>query len=164
MTRRAIAVASLLSLLAVLLAAAIWSAWRQLLGYMLSVGAPPPGDPTLLACLTLGVVLVAILLPPRSPGARAAGIPAAISPLWVILPPAGFVIAIFAAPDRSPVTTLLSVVPVTLLLAELALTGWVMYRHRRWPWVAAPVVAVALVWTGRLVYGFAFAVLAAADR
>jgi hypothetical protein len=163
MDRRVLSVAVRIALLAVFLAA-VWVAWQQLLSYMLNHGVGSLGAPDLLGPLTAGVFLFAVLLPNLSRGARAAGITAGISPFWVILPPMAFVAAFFAVPERGPVSTLLSVVPVTLLVAQVALSGWVMYRHRHWPWVALPVVLIALVWTGRLIYAFAFAVLAAADR
>jgi len=163
MDKKALSVAISIPL-AVLLAAGLLGAWQQLLIYMLSHGTGAPGDASLLALLTLAVFLIAVLLPNLSRSARAAGVAAGISPFWVILPPIAFVIAILAAPERGPVSTLLSVVPVTLLIAQLALTGWVMYRHRHWPWVALPVVLIMLVWTARLAYVLAFTVLAAADR
>jgi hypothetical protein len=103
----------------------------------------------LLAALTLALAIAAIVLPQRLDRAREGAITARVSPLWLLLSCAAFVVALFRAPEQS--------VSLVLLAAQIGLSVWMVYRHRRWPWVATLLAAALLGWcaVALAVYGLA---------
>jgi hypothetical protein len=40
------------------------------------------------------------------------------------------------------------VLQLVLLATQVGLSGWVIYRHRRWPWIAAPLAIALFAWIG----------------
>jgi hypothetical protein len=41
-----------------------------------------------------------------------------------------------------------SIILVGMLATELVICGWVIYRLRRWPWLAIPLSIASLLWAG----------------
>jgi len=102
----------------------------------------------LLGPVSLGVLLVTLLVSRFSSRARAAQITAGVSPFWVLLPPSLAVIAALLAGDRPGTVPWGVPAPgLALLVVQCALSGWIIYRHRRWLWVALPIALVMLVWS-----------------
>jgi hypothetical protein len=102
-----------------------------------------------MAGLSIGLVVAAVVVPRRVPRARDSAAAAAISPLWVLLPtPAGIGLLILF--DRGN-KALQGWVMLAVALAQLVLTVVVIFRHRRWPWIAAPLALVPVVWWAVLV-------------
>ena len=68
---------------------------------------------------------------------------ARVSPLWLFLPCAGFLLLLFRGSSTSQ-----QMLALTLLVVQVTLSVWIIYRHRRWPWIAALLAAALLAWSG----------------
>jgi hypothetical protein len=82
-----------------------------------------------LVVLTATLCVATVIVPRFSPRARAAAIAADVSPLWLLLPSFAF-LATLRLTQSHPLVMVLQLV---LLATQVGLSGWVIYRHRRWP-------------------------------
>lgn len=96
-----------------------------------------------LTVLTVLLSAATVIAPRFSPRARAAAIAAGVSPLWLLLPSVGFLATLRLTPQSHPLVMGLQLV---LLGTQVGLTGWVVYRHRRWPWIALPLALALFAW------------------
>jgi len=97
-----------------------------------------------LVVLTVTLCVATVIVPRFSPRARAAAIAADVSPLWLLLPGFSFVATLRLTQSHA----LVIVLQLVLLATQVGLSGWVIYRHRRWPWIAAPLAIALLAWIG----------------
>jgi hypothetical protein len=98
-----------------------------------------------LAILTVMLCAATVIAPRFSSRACAAAIAADLSPLWLLLPSVGFLASLRLTPQSHPLVTGLQ---LFLLATQVGLSGWVIYRHRRWLWIAAPFVLALFAWIG----------------
>lgn len=113
----------------------------------------------LLAVLTLALCVGVIAAPRFSARARATTVAARISPLWLLPSSFGFIDALLGGPLPLPDVSRRPL-QLAFLLVQLGLSAWVSYRYRRWPWVAVPLAAILLVWSGIALFAIAHAGIA----
>jgi hypothetical protein len=80
------------------------------------------------------------------PAAREVAVAASVSPLWLLAPIVlGFVLVWWANASGIVVSVFGLKVPVLLLL-QSGVALWVIYRHRRWPFLIVPLAAICVLW------------------
>lgn len=113
----------------------------------------------LLAVVTLALCLAVVVVPRLFPRPRAAAAAAGVSPLWLLPFAVAVIASLLQLPLRPHTSTLVDYLPLVLAALQVVASGWVIYRHRRWPWLAVPLAAVLLLWPGIALATLALAVI-----
>ena len=88
-----------------------------------------------------------------APSARAAGLSAAVSPLWLLAPIVlGFLLT-WLGNDEGILWRVAGIEVPVLLLLQLAVSAWIVYRYRRWPFLVIPLAVLCCLWQYELVMG-----------
>jgi hypothetical protein len=98
----------------------------------------------LMVVLTIGLAVAAVVVPRFVARAGASAAAARLSPLWVVAPTVLCVGVLTLVDPHTKDVTLLIV--AALCLVQLALSALVIYRHRRWPWIALPFALMPPIW------------------
>jgi len=96
--------------------------------------------------LLLGIAF-AIIAPRRSPAAASGYAAAGVSPLWILVP---LVVVFFVPMTAYGGFSGIGEMPSRWFLpvgVELVVGGWLVYRHRRWPWAALVLGLLVVVLT-----------------
>jgi hypothetical protein len=107
----------------------------------------------LLVAGTLGFSAAACSAPRWATAARACQMNAALSPLWLLLPILlGFVLTWWGN-DAGILLNANGVEVPALFLFQLGVSAWVVYRHRRWPFLVLPLAILCCLWQWGLMMG-----------
>lgn len=100
----------------------------------------------LLVAGTLGLAAAAFGAPRWITPARAAAMDAEVSPLWLLTPILlGFVL-VWWGNAAGIVLSAFGVKIPALLILQLLVAGWVIYRYRRWPFLVVPLAVLCCLW------------------
>ena len=100
----------------------------------------------LLVAGTVGMAAAAFSAPKWIAPARVAAVTAAVSPLWLLSPIAlGFVLVWWGNAAGILISALGMKVPALLIL-QVAVASWVIYRYRRWPFLVVPLALLCCLW------------------
>ena len=100
----------------------------------------------LLVAGTLGLAAAALVAPRWIASARGAALDAAVSPLWLLAPILlGFVLVWWGSAAGIVLSAFGMKIPVLLIL-QLLVASWVIYRYRRWPFLVVPLALLCCLW------------------
>lgn len=100
----------------------------------------------LLVAGTLGLAAAAFIAPRWITAARAAAVQAAVSPLWLLTPILlGFVLVWWGNAAGIVVSAFGMKIPALLIL-QILVAGWVIYRYRQWPFLVVPLALLSCLW------------------
>ena len=100
----------------------------------------------LLVAGTLGLAAAALGAPRWIASARGAALDAAVSPLWLLAPILlGFVLVWWGSAAGIVLSAFGMKIPVLLIL-QLLVASWVIYRYRRWPFLVVPLALLCCLW------------------
>jgi membrane protein YdbS with pleckstrin-like domain len=107
----------------------------------------------MLIASTVGLAAVASKAPSWRESARVAQMEAAVSPLWLLMP---ILLGFFLVRVGTDAGLLLSAfgvkVPVLMVL-QLVVSGWIVYRYRHWPFCVVPLAVLCCLWQWGLLMG-----------
>jgi len=107
----------------------------------------------LLIAGTLGLSAAAFGAPRWIASARVGAVDAAGSPLWLLTPIVlGFVLVWWGNAAGILVSAFGMKIPALLIL-QVAVASWVIYRNRHWPFFVVPLAALCCLWQWGIMMG-----------
>ena len=107
----------------------------------------------LLIAGTLGLAAAAASAPRWSPDARKAHTHAAVTPLWLLMPIVLGFFLVWWGNDAGILVSALGVKLPALLILQVAVACWIVWRYRRWPFLVVPLAALCCLWQWGLMMG-----------
>jgi hypothetical protein len=105
---------------------------------------------------TLGLSAAAFGAPRWIAPARDAAVVAAVSPLWLLTPILlGFVL-VWWGNGAGILLSAFGVNVPTLLVLQLVVASWVIYRYRQWPFLVVPLAVLCCLWQWGIMMGVVF--------
>ena len=102
---------------------------------------------------TVTLALAAASAPRWNDGARAAEVYAAVSPLWLLLPIALGFSLVWWGDDAGILLTAFGTKVPALLILQVVIACWIVWRYRRWPFLVVPLAALCCLWQWGLMMG-----------
>jgi len=107
----------------------------------------------LLIAGTLGLAAAAYSAPRWAASARSTGVAASVSPLWLLVPIVlGFFLVWWGNAAGIMVSAFGMRIPALLIL-QLVVAVWVVYRYRHWPYLVVPLAVLCCLWQWGLMMG-----------
>jgi hypothetical protein len=107
----------------------------------------------LLVAGTLGLSAAAFGAPRWIASARDAELDAAVSPLWLLTPILlGFVL-VWWGNYAGILLSAFGVKIPALLILQLVVASWVIYRYRQWPFLVVPLAVLCCLWQWGIMMG-----------
>jgi hypothetical protein len=100
----------------------------------------------LLVAGTLGLAVAAFGAPRWIMPARVAALDAAVSPLWLLSPIVLGLVLVWWANAAGIVLGAFGLKIPALLIIQLLVASWVIYRYRRWPFLVVPLAMLCCLW------------------
>jgi hypothetical protein len=95
---------------------------------------------------TLGLAAAALGAPRWVASARDAEMYAGVSPLWLLMPIVlGFVL-VWWGNNAGILVSAFDIKVPALLILQLGVATWIVYRHRRWPFLVFPLALLSCLW------------------
>ena len=107
----------------------------------------------LLIAGTLGLAVAASSAPRWAASARSTDLAATVSPLWLLMPIVlGFFLVWWGNAAGIMVSAFGMRIPALLIL-QLVVAVWVVYRYRHWPYLVVPLAVLCCLWQWGLMMG-----------
>jgi hypothetical protein len=107
----------------------------------------------LLIAGTLGLSAAALGAPRWITSARVATMDAVVSPLWLLTPILLGFILVWWGNDAGILISAFGVKIPALLILQLVVASWVIYRNRHWPFFVVPLAALCCLWQWGIMMG-----------
>ena len=107
----------------------------------------------MLIAATLGLALAAVTAPRWSTSARTAHREAAVSPLWLLMPIVMGFALVWWADDAGILLSAFGMKVPGLLVFQVLVALWILWRFRRWPFFVLPLAALCCLWQWGLMMG-----------